>query len=226
MEEFFTLDNVSTGDIFPNVNFDIFPQFFGQSDDSLLEELSTLEETQPTVSGVSLMSAQMQRTETCQIRISEELQQQHSSPVESVSDTLTLPPQLGQEDQSRFPVVSNDEIMEIKHSAASKNTKRTTQTWLTVWRNWCLARNIDDKMECFSPQVLDGILTKFYAEVRKKDGSEYEPDSLRVMQASLDSYLRQKKEVAWGLQHGRTRLKQLRTSFPRNCNLKRITLLK
>ena len=112
--------------------------------------------------------------------------------MESVSDTLTLPPQLGQEDQSRFPVVSNDEIMEMNHSAASKNTKRTTQTWLTVWRNWCLARNIDDKMECFSPQVLDGILTKFYAEVRKKDGSEYEPDSLRVRQASLDRYLRTK----------------------------------
>ena len=194
MEEFFTLDNVSTGDIFPNVNFDIFPQFFEQIDDSLLEELSTLEETQPTVSGVSLMPAQMQRTETCQIR--EELQQQHSSPVGSVSDTLTLPPQLGQEDQSCFPVVSNDEIMEINNSAASKNTKRTTQTWLTVWRNWCLARNIDDKMECFSPQVLDGILTKFYAEVRKKDGSEYEPDSLRVMQASLDRYLRQKNYSA------------------------------
>ncbi|KAL9977701.1 hypothetical protein ACROYT_G015134 [Oculina patagonica] len=47
-------------------------------------------------------------------------------------------------------------------------------------------------MESFSPQDLDVILTKFYAEVRKKDGSEYEPDSLRVMQASLDRYLRQK----------------------------------
>ena len=120
MEEFFTLDNVSTGDIFPKVSFDIFPQFFEQSDESLLERLSTLEETQPTVTGASLMFAQMQRTETCQIRISEELQQQHSSPVESVSDTLSLSPQLGQEDQSRFPVVSNDEIMEINHSASLK----------------------------------------------------------------------------------------------------------
>ena len=51
-------------------------------------------------------------------------------------------------------------------------------------------------MECFSSQVVDEILTKFYAEVRKKDGSEYEPDSLRVMQASLDRYLRQKNYSA------------------------------
>ena len=64
--------------------------------------------------------------------------------------------------------MSKDEIFEINESAASKNTKRTTQTCLTVWQNWCLARNIDNKIECFAPRVLDEILTKFYAEVRKK----------------------------------------------------------
>jgi len=32
---------------------------------------------------------------------------------------------------------------------------------------------------------------KFYAKEKKKDGSEYEPDSLRVMEASIDRYLRQ-----------------------------------
>jgi len=57
---------------------------------------------------------------------------------------------------------------------------------------WCEARNIDDKIESFSPQALDESLTKFYAEVRKRNGSEYEPDSLREMQTSIDRYLRQK----------------------------------
>ena len=38
---------------------------------------------------------------------------------------------------------------------------------------------------------MDENLTKFYAEVRKKDGSEYELASLRVMQVTLDRYLRQ-----------------------------------
>ena len=37
-----------------------------------------------------------------------------------------------------------------------------------MWQNWCLARNIDNKIECFAPRDLDEILTKFYAEVRKK----------------------------------------------------------
>ena len=34
-------------------------------------------------------------------------------------------------------------------------------------------------------------LSRFFAEIRKSDGSEYEPDSLRVMLADLDRYLRQ-----------------------------------
>ena len=33
---------------------------------------------------------------------------------------------------------------------------------------------------------------KFFAELKKENGNEYEPDSLRVMQASLDGYLRSK----------------------------------
>ena len=44
----------------------------------------------------------------------------------------------------------------------------------------------------FSRQALGEILTKFFVEVRKKDGSKYELKSLRVMQASLDRHLRQK----------------------------------
>ena len=36
--------------------------------------------------------------------------------------------------------------------------------------------------------TLDGVLQKFYLEVRKQDGSEYELDSLKVMQAALERY--------------------------------------
>ena len=150
----------------------MFPQFLQQSDESLLSE------------------SQIPRTETLQVEqveLSDKVQRQHSVPDESIP----LPTPLGLE-ESRFPVVSSEEIMEINESAASKNTKRTTQTWLTVWMKWCEARNIDDRIERFSPQALDEVWTKFYVEVRKRDGSEYEPDSLRVMQASIDRYLRQK----------------------------------
>ena len=44
-----------------------------------------------------------------------------------------------------------------------------------------------------SPATLDEILQKYYLEVRKQDGSDYEPDSLKVMQAALERYLSDKK---------------------------------
>ena len=191
MAEFVTLDNVSAGDIFPNVNFEIFPQFLHQCDESLLSELPAftddIQEKLPAMTTASLMASQIPRTETLQVELSDKVQRQHSIPDENIP--LATP--LGLE-ESRFPVVSTEEITDINESAASKNTKRTTQTWLTVWMKWCKARNIDDKIERYSPQALDEVLKKFYVEVRKKDGSEYEPDSLRVMQASIDRYLRQK----------------------------------
>ena len=80
----------------------------------------------------------------------------------------------------------------ICEGGSSKNTARTTKTWMSVWRNWCKARSTNDSIDSYDPVALDGLLTRFYAEIRKQDGSEYEPESLRVMQASLERYLRQR----------------------------------
>ena len=95
-------------------------------------------------------------------------------------------------DQARFPLVSDEEITEINETAASKNTARATKTWMAAWAEWCKARNINVNMETYCPQALDGLLNKFYVEIRKKDGTDYENDSLRVMQAALDRHLRHK----------------------------------
>ena len=95
-------------------------------------------------------------------------------------------------DETRFLVVPQVEIIEICEGGSSKNTPRTTKTWMTVWRNWCKARSTNDSIDSYDPVALDGLLTRFYAEIRKQDGSEYEPESLRVMQASLERYLRQR----------------------------------
>ncbi|KAK2558907.1 hypothetical protein P5673_018524 [Acropora cervicornis] len=84
------------------------------------------------------------------------VQPQHSVP----DDNTPLQTPLGLE-ESRFPVVLSEEIKEINELAGSKNTKQTTQTWLTVRVKWCEARNIDNKTERFSPQALDKVLTKF-----------------------------------------------------------------
>jgi len=41
-------------------------------------------------------------------------------------------------------------------------------------------------------EELDQVLQHFYAELIKKDGQEYEPESLKVMIAALDRHVREK----------------------------------
>ena len=47
-------------------------------------------------------------------------------------------------------------------------------------------------MEEIDAESLDEVLSRFYGEIRKQDGREYEPDSLRVMQSSLHRYISEK----------------------------------
>ena len=47
-------------------------------------------------------------------------------------------------------------------------------------------------MLAYEAKQLDETLQKFLLKIRKKDGWEYKPDSLRVMLASLDGHLREK----------------------------------
>ncbi|XP_077990940.1 uncharacterized protein KIAA1958-like [Glandiceps talaboti] len=46
------------------------------------------------------------------------------------------------------------------------------------------------KLEAIPPCDLDPLLSRFYLSIRKKNGEEYEPDSISSYQKSIDRYLR------------------------------------
>ena len=46
------------------------------------------------------------------------------------------------------------------------------------------------KLDEIPEDKLDDILCRFYAEITKQNGDEYEPDSLAVVQGSLDRHLK------------------------------------
>ena len=94
-------------------------------------------------------------------------------------------------DDGRLAVSGDDELQKLKEKASNSNTKKRTQPWFNVWRSWAEERNINPKLEENSAEELDKILQRFYAEVRSKHGEQYEPESLKVMMASLDRYLRE-----------------------------------
>jgi len=44
-----------------------------------------------------------------------------------------------------------------------------------------------------APQELDKVLSiKFYAEVKKRNGEDNEPESLKMMQSAIERYLKEK----------------------------------
>ena len=47
-------------------------------------------------------------------------------------------------------------------------------------------------MENIPENKLDNVLRSFFAEIRKSDGTDYEPECLRVMLSAMDRYLKDK----------------------------------
>ena len=92
-------------------------------------------------------------------------------------------------DESRFPLTSNELVEETLKQAENKNTNRSTATWMKIWSSWAKSRNINVSIETMAPATLNEVLQKFYLEVSKQDGSEYEPDFLKIMQAALERHL-------------------------------------
>ena len=91
----------------------------------------------------------------------------------------------------RFPDCDTKELQQFKENAENSNTKKSTKTWLTVWTTWTEEKGYSPDIVSYEAKELDEKLQRFFAEVRKKDGSDYEPDSLRVMIASLDRHLKE-----------------------------------
>ena len=89
--------------------------------------------------------------------------------------------------------MSSAEIEELKAVAVNKNTSRSAKQWMNVFKSWCQSRHLENvNIETMAPEELDNILSKFYAEVKKRDGDDYEPECLKIMQSAIERYLKEK----------------------------------
>lgn len=105
-----------------------------------------------------------------------------------------IPPAEMSEDipPSRFKNMTSDEIISMRQKSVNTNTAKSTNTWYNAYKNWAYERNMREDIENIPPLELNLILERFYAELRTKDGKEYEPECLAVMQSSLDRYLKER----------------------------------
>ena len=96
----------------------------------------------------------------------------------------------------RFADISAEGMKTLEENASNKNTKKSTKLWLNVYRSWAGVRGKNPNPEEIFPDELNTVLKRFFSEVRKKDGEEYEPDCLRVMLGALHRHLVEKKYPA------------------------------
>jgi len=93
---------------------------------------------------------------------------------------------------SRFEILDKEYIKELKDKSKNENTRKSTEYWKNVFKKWANERNFQANLEEYETDVLDQTLSQFYPELRKENRDDYEPDCLKVMQASLESYLKSK----------------------------------
>ena len=81
---------------------------------------------------------------------------------------------------------SASDIDGLKQASSSRNTKKLTLSWMKVFNNWKITHSYTEEMLTYQPEDLNLILEKFYAELRKANGTDYGPTSLRFMMNYLD----------------------------------------
>ena len=94
---------------------------------------------------------------------------------------------------SRFALLNDADVKALSEQSKNLNTQRSTIQWLNVYQRWAAERGMDENMNELPPNELDNVLQRFYGEIRKANGAEYEPDCLRVMQGALHRHLVEKK---------------------------------
>ena len=87
---------------------------------------------------------------------------------------------------SRLEIVDEKYIEELNDKNESENKRKSTEFWKNVFKKWANERNFQANLEEYDSDVLDQT---FLCRAENGD-SDYEPDCLKVMQASLERYLK------------------------------------
>ena len=91
---------------------------------------------------------------------------------------------------ARFVVVSDDDVNAFSEQQENDNTKKKTLYDLKIFREFLETCDEKREIENITPVELRAIIKKFVLAVRKKNGDEYEPSSIRAFLQSIDRYLR------------------------------------
>jgi len=81
------------------------------------------------------------------------------------------------------------EVDKFLQEQKSKNTHYKTRSDLNAWKKVCESVKETRVIKNIPANELDLLLTKFFISVRKQNGTEYEPSTLRSFQQTFQRYL-------------------------------------
>lgn len=87
---------------------------------------------------------------------------------------------------------ATDDVKDFMSSMENERTKKKTRLDLKTIQDFFATRGEMRKIEDIEPSRLDQLLCDFFINVRKRDGGQYEPVSLRCFLSSLERHLTSK----------------------------------
>ena len=99
------------------------------------------------------------------------------------------------EETSAQPSSGSQEEIEgfINNQKSFNTTKKTTTDMNTLFRYMKSIGMRNESIESLPASDLDHLLSKFFMNIRKKNGEEYEPDTISGFQRSIQRYLSDKR---------------------------------
>ncbi len=93
---------------------------------------------------------------------------------------------------SRFVNLSEDDISTFCDEQENKNTAKKTAYDIGIFKEFLAIYNSteDREIQDIPPEELQPIIKNFILSVRKQNGKEYEPSSVKAFVQSIDHYLR------------------------------------
>ncbi|XP_063401274.1 uncharacterized protein LOC134685413 [Mytilus trossulus] len=99
-------------------------------------------------------------------------------------------------EEDRFLNVGEGDTTEFINSMKNANTKRKTKSDISLFQSWLLAtQNEERQFSTIENEKLDQYLARFFISVRNKKGEEYEPDTLKSIQSSINRHLNENSET-------------------------------
>ena len=73
---------------------------------------------------------------------------------------------------ARFALLSDEDMAKLYENSQNKNTKRSTNNWISVFKTWANVRGKNSNIEDYVEDIheMDKTLGNFFGEVRKQNG--------------------------------------------------------